>query len=176
MNDPLWKKLKTSVDSPIKKRSYEININVKIYSPMAPLKFPRLPISFCNIYFLFISSAIRRRSNDHGRTRKCNFSVLDRKYLFWAYLVHKIKIASLSWNLVTWLMRTCRTGGVHFLCFRPEIPFWTNLVRKFKIVSLSWNFVTWLIRMCRIQSWCSLFPFRPGIPFLGKFDPKNQNY
>ena len=36
-------------------------------------------------------------SNDHGRTQKCYFSVLDGKYPFWANFVQKIKIASLSW-------------------------------------------------------------------------------
>ena len=39
-------------------------------------------------------------SNDYGRTGKCNFSVLDWNYAFWANLVEKIKIVSLSWNLV----------------------------------------------------------------------------
>ena len=31
------------------------------------------------------------------------------------------------------------------------------------------------IGICRIQWLCSLFRFRPQIPFLGKFGPKNQN-
>ena len=31
------------------------------------------------------------------------------------------------------------------------------------------------IWICRIQWLCSLFRFRPQIPFLGKFGPKNQN-
>ena len=35
-------------------------------------------------------------SNDHGRTRKCDFPVSDRKYPFWANLLQKIKIFSLS--------------------------------------------------------------------------------
>ena len=35
-------------------------------------------------------------SNDHGRTQKCYFSVLDWKYPFWANFVQKIKFASLS--------------------------------------------------------------------------------
>ena len=34
--------------------------------------------------------------NDYRRTRKCDFFVLDWKYLFWATLVRKIKIVSLS--------------------------------------------------------------------------------
>ena len=35
-------------------------------------------------------------SKDHGRTHKCNFSVSERKYLFWANLVQNIKIVSLT--------------------------------------------------------------------------------
>ena len=35
------------------------------------------------------------------------FSVLDQKYPFWANLIKKIKIISLSWNLVPRLIRTC---------------------------------------------------------------------
>ena len=35
-------------------------------------------------------------SNDHGHTQKWDFSVLDQKYPFWAILVQKIKISSLS--------------------------------------------------------------------------------
>ena len=36
------------------------------------------------------------------------FFVFDRKYPFWANLVQKVKIISLSWNLVARLIRTCR--------------------------------------------------------------------
>ena len=36
------------------------------------------------------------------------FSALDRKYPFWANLVQKIKIVSLSLNLVPKLIRICR--------------------------------------------------------------------
>ena len=35
-------------------------------------------------------------------------SVFDWKYPFWANLVQKIKIVTLSWNLVPTLIRTCR--------------------------------------------------------------------
>ena len=36
------------------------------------------------------------------------FSVFDRKYPFWANLVQKVKIISLSWNLVPRLIRICK--------------------------------------------------------------------
>ena len=35
-------------------------------------------------------------SDNHGLTQKCNFSVLGRKYAFWANLAQKIKVVSLS--------------------------------------------------------------------------------
>ena len=38
------------------------------------------------------------------------FSVFDPKYLSWINLVQKIKIVSLSWNLVSRLLRVCRNG------------------------------------------------------------------
>ena len=41
-------------------------------------------------------SLINIVTNDHGRTQKHNFSVLDRKYRFWANLVQKNKVVSLS--------------------------------------------------------------------------------
>ena len=36
------------------------------------------------------------------------YSVLDRKYPFWAKLIPNFKIVSLSWNLVSRLIRICR--------------------------------------------------------------------
>ena len=47
-------------------------------------------------------------SNDHGRTKKCDFPVLDRKYPFRANLVQEIKIVSLNWNFVPGLIWTCK--------------------------------------------------------------------
>ena len=66
------------------------------------------------------------------------FTVLDRKYLFWGQiffcfqsgipfwenLVQKVKIASLSWDLVPrliWIEEF--NGGVHFFCFVLEMLF-----------------------------------------------------
>ena len=56
------------------------------------------------------------------------FSVLDRKYSFWANLVQKSKIVSLSWNLVPRLTWICRIQWsfsflFFFFFFRPEILF-----------------------------------------------------
>ena len=86
------------------------------------------------------------------------FSVLDRKYPFWANLVQKFKNVSLSWNLAPKLIPICRIQWWWlFFCFKPENPFWSNLVQKIKIVSFSWNLVAGLIRICKIQWCCSLF-------------------
>ena len=51
--------------------------------------------------------------------------------------VLNIKIVSLSWNLVVWLIWICRiqfSGDAHFFSFWLEYPFWANLVQKLKIV------------------------------------------
>ena len=99
--------------------------------------------------------------NDHGRTYKCDFSVFDRKF-------QKIKMISLSWNLVPRLIRICRTQQwrYFFSVLDWKRPFWTNLVKKIKIVSLNWNLVPRITRICRIQWHCSLFLFQTRNTFL----------
>ena len=98
--------------------------------------------------------------NNHGRTHKCDFSVSNRKYLFWENLVQNIKIVSLSWNLVPRLIRICGPQWWYlFFILERKHPFWANLVQRIKTASLSWNLVSSLIRICRIQRRCSLFLF-----------------
>ena len=46
-------------------------------------------------------------SNDNGRTQKCDLFVLEQKYRFWANLVQKIKIVTLTWKLVSRIIPTC---------------------------------------------------------------------
>ena len=69
------------------------------------------------------------------------FFVFDQKCSFWANLVQKIKIVSLSWNLVPRLIKYAEfSDDVHFFCFGPEI----SLLNKFgpkNQNSLSWNLV-----------------------------------
>ena len=43
-----------------------------------------------------VQKKFRIVSNGHGHAQKCNFSVLDHIYPFWADLVQKIKIISLN--------------------------------------------------------------------------------
>ena len=80
------------------------------------------------------------------------FSVFDQKYRFWANCVQKIKIVTLSWNLVVWLIEYAEfSGDALFFSFRPEIPF--------------------LVKYGDTHFFC----FRLVTLFLGKFGPKNQN-
>ena len=65
------------------------------------------------------------------------FRVSDRKCLFWANFVPKIKIISLSWNLIPILIGICRIQWCCSIClFRPasffvqklHLPFWYCLI------------------------------------------------
>ena len=40
------------------------------------------------------------------------FAALDQKYIFWANVIQKIKIISLSWNSVRRLIQICRKNSV----------------------------------------------------------------
>ena len=58
-------------------------------------------------------------SDDHGRKRKYDFSVSDRKYPLWANLVQNIKIVNLNWNLEPNQFEHAEVSGdIHFLFFR----------------------------------------------------------
>ena len=88
------------------------------------------------------------------------FSVFERKYPFSGYLVQKIKIVSLNWNLVHQFKYAKFNGYIRFFCFWPKIPFLGKFeFATFKIVSLSWNLVSGIIWICKIQWWRSLFLF-----------------
>ena len=95
------------------------------------------------------------------------FSVLDWKHPFWANLVQKIKIVSLSWNLVPRIIRIRRIqwGCSFFFVLEGKHSFWANLVQQIKVVRLSLNSVPRLTLICRTQWWCSLFLFYTKTPF-----------
>ena len=103
------------------------------------------------------------------------FSYLDWKYPFYANLVQKVKIVSLSWNLVARLIQIYR---IQWWCslfvLNQKYLRWANLLQKFKIVSLRWNLVPRLICVCRIQCWYSVFSFLTRNTLFGQFDSKNQ--
>ena len=104
------------------------------------------------------------------------FSVFNHKYPSWENLIQKSKIVqSEIWHkdYFEYAESNC---GVHFICFRLEIPFlgypfWSNLVQKFKIDSLSWKLIQKLIRIWRIQWECLFSSFQPEVSFFWKFVP-----
>ena len=57
-------------------------------------------------------------------------SVFDREYPFWANLVQKIKILSLSWNLIPTLTRICRIQWWCFVFFSTRSTFLSNFCPK----------------------------------------------
>ena len=60
-----------------------------------------------------------------------SFFVIDQKYPFWANLVQKVKIVSLSWNFVPTLIWTCTIQWwCSFFVFDRKCPFWANLVQN----------------------------------------------
>ena len=89
----------------------------------------------------------------------------------------KIKIVSLSWNLIPKLIRIDRFQWWFFCSvFEQMFPYWVNFLQNIKIVSLSWNSVQNLIQICTIRWWCSFFLFSTRrILFFGKFISKNRN-
>ena len=96
------------------------------------------------------------------------FLVFDRKCSFWVNLVQKVRIISLSWNLVPTLIRISRIQWWCLLSgFDQEYPFWANLVQKIKIVSLRWDFILKLIQICTIQGWYSILSFSTENTFFG---------
>ena len=106
------------------------------------------------------------------------FSSCDWKCPFWAKTwSKKIKIVSLSWNLITRAIRICR---IQWWC--SHFPFLTgNVLFGIKITSLSWNLGPRPVWIYRIQWWCSLcmcvcvcvFFFQKLLS--GKFYPANKN-
>ena len=70
------------------------------------------------------------------------FSAFGRKYPLWANLIQKIKIISLSWNLVSTLTRICRIQWrVHFFhIFDQKYLFWGKFVTKSQNYQLKLRF------------------------------------
>ena len=92
-----------------------------------------------------------------------HFFLFARKYPFWANFVQKIKILSLSSNLVPKLIRICRIQwcDAHFycFCFSLEIPF----LGKFGPDKFEY---------AEVDGGVHFFVFRSQIPFLGNLVQK----
>ena len=100
------------------------------------------------------------------------FSFLDQIYPFWANLVQKIKIVSLSWNMQNW--RICRIEcWCSFFCFRPKILLLSNFVLKNQSCKFRLNFGSYNdLNMQKLMVLFPVFHFRQGIQFLSKFSSK----
>ena len=107
------------------------------------------------------------------------FFVFDQKCLFWANLVHTVKIVSLRLNLVASLIRICR---IQWCCSLFLFSTGNGLLGKFgpksQNVSLRWNLIPRLIQIYKYTEFndaVQFFCFWPAILFFDKFGPKNQN-
>ena len=105
---------------------------------------------------------------DHECTHKCDISVSERKYLFWANLVQNIKIVSLSWDLVPSLIRICRIQWQWslFPFLAGNTNFGQTWSKKSNQISLHLNLGPKLIQISWIQ-WRSsrFFVFDWNSPF-----------
>ena len=114
--------------------------------------------------------------NNHRHTQGCEFLVLVRKHPFWANLARKIKIVSLSWNLVPRPIRICR---IQWWCslfpFLTENTFFVHIWSKNLRLSL-WAEIWYLdyFEYAQFNGDAEVFCFRPKIPFLGNLFQKNK--
>ena len=81
-------------------------------------------------------------SNNHRRSHKCDFSVFDRKFPFWSYLVRfnqKNQNCQFKLKFGTWTNSNMQNSMVMFILFVLDwkCHFWTSLVQNIKIGSLS---------------------------------------
>ena len=92
------------------------------------------------------------------------FFVFDWKYPFWANLVQKIKIISLSWKLVltliqNWVSNAELSGHVHFFCFWSEIHSLGKFDPKNQNYQFKLKFGTYTNSNMKNSMACSLFSF-----------------
>ena len=113
---------------------------------METRKRKALATGISNIHWLFVMTNTNMQSSKVVFT----FSFFNQKYHFWANLVKKIEIVSLSWHLLPRLIRIYWIQWWCWLIFDQKYSFWANLVQKIKIVTLRWNLVSRYIQKCRI--------------------------
>ena len=124
-------------------------------------------------------------SNDHGYMQKCNFL----EYQFWANLVQKIKIVSLSWNLKLSLSWICRIQlwCELFLFWTRNILFgkiWSQNSKLFKVkfgTQTNLNMQNSLVRFTffvfiwKYTFWLTLVPKKWNWQFRLKFGTKSDS-
>ena len=99
--------------------------------------------------------------------------ILEWKYDFWINFDQKIKIFSLSWNLVRRVNRIWKLQWWFSLFpFSAYSLFGQIWSKRIKIVSLGLHLVPRLKRICRIQWWCSLFLFKTANIAFGQIPSK----
>ena len=106
------------------------------------------------------------------------FFVFKWKYPFWANLVQKMKMISLSWNLVPRLIRICR---IQWWCslflFLIENTYFEQIwLKKLKLSVQGETPYFSQFKYAEFNGDVHSFCFWSEIPFLGRFGPKNQNY
>ena len=95
---------------------------------------------------LSVSSHVKKFNivrNDHGHTQRCEILNLTGNTLFRQIWPKKVKVVSLSWNLIPRPIRICRIQWWCSLFLLSTV----NLVQKINTVSLGWNLVPMLIRI-----------------------------
>ena len=120
-----------------------------------------------------------QNSNMQNLMMVFTFSVFHEKYPFSVNLVQKIKIISLSWNLVPILIWICKiqwwcslfpfsTRNTFFFWggggFRLNLSVWTEIW----YVDDDTYYLLVPIRKCTIHWWCSLFQFKTGNVIFGQ--------
>ena len=98
------------------------------------------------------------------------FAILDQKYLFWANMVQKISIASLSWNLVATLNLNMENSVVMFTFsdFNQKYPFWVIWSKKSELSVYSEIWYQDYFEYAEFNGDVNFFCFLSELPFLGK--------
>ena len=103
-------------------------------------------------------------------------SVLDSKYTFWANLVQKVDIVSLSKNLVLRLIIICR---IQWECSLFLVLILNNFLDifgpKIQIVCSKRNLIPRQFEYGEFNGGAHCICFRQEITFLSKFGPKDEN-
>ena len=111
------------------------------------------------------------QTNSNMQNSVVMFSVFYQKYPFWINLLKKIKIVSLSWNLVPiliWIRRIQRWYSFFPFCTENTF-FGANLVQKIRIVGLTNSNIHNSMLMLTFSV------FNQKYPFWTNFSSKNQN-
>ena len=111
--------------------------------------------------------------NDHGHTKRCEFSVLDGKHLCKFASQNQNCQSKLKYRYPDQFKHAEFNGDVHFFCFRPEMPFLGKLGPKNQNCQCELKFSTYTNLNMQIQWWSSIFLFSTENTFFGAIWSKN---